>query len=236
MVQWGPEHCTFGDALEPYFLGFDIVSITSLESTISSRDLLPFVATKRPNREQRRSLRRPPFSTSCIVQFAPSPKGPLHSHSISGGSQAFDDFLERETLSLPALPTPVGTSSRSTPIKRSSSPQAPTRAKLRAAAPPTSSHRGNRNGGNLPSSPTHLTRRSHSDLLQIILEEGNPDRDSIPKSCPYASLVPPTSPWNRMGRVLCIHSDDGKRYFCTRFVLPRCRIGSLVLLRYCTLC
>jgi len=36
LVQWGPEHCTFGKALEPYYLGFDIESITSLKSTASS--------------------------------------------------------------------------------------------------------------------------------------------------------------------------------------------------------
>jgi hypothetical protein len=48
LVQWGPEHYTFEEALEQYYLGFDIDSITSLKSTFSSRDLLSFVATKRP--------------------------------------------------------------------------------------------------------------------------------------------------------------------------------------------
>ena len=36
-----------------YFLGFDTVSITNLESTVPSQDLLPIVAIKRPTREQR---------------------------------------------------------------------------------------------------------------------------------------------------------------------------------------
>jgi len=147
---WGPEHCAFGVAFEPSFIGFDIVSITSLESTVPSQDLIPFVATKRPTREQRRSLGLPPLSTSCIVQFVPCPQGPLHIRSVAGGPQALEDFLEREPLSLSALPTPVGSSSRSTPIKRISSAQAPTRAKLRAAAPPTSPPRGKRNGGHPP--------------------------------------------------------------------------------------
>jgi hypothetical protein len=65
-------------------MGFDIVSITSLESTGPSQNLLPSVATKRPTKEQRRSLIRPPLSTSCIVQFAPSPQRPLHIRSIAG--------------------------------------------------------------------------------------------------------------------------------------------------------
>ena len=36
LVQWGPEHCTFRETLEQYYLGFDIESITSLKSTASS--------------------------------------------------------------------------------------------------------------------------------------------------------------------------------------------------------
>ena len=67
LVQWGPEHCTFGEALEQYYLGFDIESITSLETTVSSQDLLLFVATKRPTKIHRRSRRRIPLSTNCVV-------------------------------------------------------------------------------------------------------------------------------------------------------------------------
>ncbi len=73
LVEWGPEYCTFGEALEQYYMGFDIESITSIDDSTLSQDVLPFVATKRPTRAQRRSLRRPPLSTNCIVQFAPSP-------------------------------------------------------------------------------------------------------------------------------------------------------------------
>jgi hypothetical protein len=47
-VQWGPEHCTFGEALEQYHLGFDIESITSLDDSTKSQDLLPFVAKNGP--------------------------------------------------------------------------------------------------------------------------------------------------------------------------------------------
>ena len=155
-----------------------------LESTVPSQDLLPFVAIKRPTKELRRSLRRPPLSTNCVVQFAPSPQGPLHIRSIAGGPEALDAFLEREPSAQTTLPTSVGTSPRSTPIKRSSSAQAPTRAKIRAAAP--SPPRSARIGGQPPSSPARPTRGAHSDLLQIILEDGDPDRDSLPRSCPYA--------------------------------------------------
>jgi hypothetical protein len=132
----GPEHRTFGEALEQYKLGFDIISITSLEATVPIQDLLPFVAIKRPTRALRRAQRRPPLTTPCVVHFAPSPQGPLHIRSISGGPHALDTFLGREPLPPPALSTMVGTPSRSTPIKRSSSAQAPTRTKLNSAALP----------------------------------------------------------------------------------------------------
>jgi len=52
LVRWVPEYCTFGDALEQYYMGFDIVSIASLEKSTLSQDLLPFIATKRPTRAQ----------------------------------------------------------------------------------------------------------------------------------------------------------------------------------------
>ena len=211
LVQWGPEHCTFGEALEQYNLGFDIVSITSLEDTVPTQNLLPFVAAKRPTSVQRRDHRRPPLTTTCVVQFAPPPQGPLHLRSIAGGPQALDTFLERGPLPPSTLPTRVDISARSTPIKRSSSAQAPTRAKLRAAAPPASPSRGNHHGGGTtPSSPARLPRRPHSNLLLIILEEGDPNRDSIPRAGPYASMVPPTSPWNRLGRdMIGVHTPSG---------------------------
>jgi hypothetical protein len=132
LVQWGPEHCSFGEALEHYKLGFDIVSITSLENSVPTQDLLPFVAAKRPTKEQRRAYRRPPLNTTCVMQVAPSPQGPLHIRSIAGGSQALDTFLEREPIPPPALPTSIGSPSRSTLIKRISSAQALNRAQLRA--------------------------------------------------------------------------------------------------------
>ena len=169
LVQWGPEHCMFGDALEQYYLGFDIESITSLESTVSFQDLLPFVATNRPTREQRRSFRRPPLSTNCIVQLAPSPQRPLHIRSIAGGTQALDSFLAREPSSPPASPASVGNPLHFTPIKRSSSAQAPTRTKLRAAPPlpppPPSSEGRPAWRARPPSSQSRPTRRAHSDPL-----------------------------------------------------------------------
>ncbi len=98
LVQWGPEYCTLGEAFDQYYLGFDIESISSLENPTLSKYLLPFVATKRSTRAQRYGLRRPPLSTKCVVQFVPSPQGPLHIRSISGGPQALDDFLTTEPL------------------------------------------------------------------------------------------------------------------------------------------
>ncbi len=191
-------------------LGFDIVSITSLEDTVPTQDLLTFVAAKRPNRAQRRAPRRPPLTTTCVVQFAPSPQGPLHTHSIEGGPQALDTFSGRKPLSPPALPTMVGTSARSTPTKRSSSVQAPTLAKLRAKAPPSSPPKGGKSGEHPPSSPPRPSRRTRCDILQIMLEEEDPYKDSLSRSRPYASLVPPTSPWNRLGRdMIGVHTPSG---------------------------
>jgi hypothetical protein len=83
LIQWGPEHCTFGEALEQYSLGFDILSITNLEDGVPTQDLLQFVTAKRPTRAQRQEYRRPLFTTPCVVQFAPSPQGPLHIRSIT---------------------------------------------------------------------------------------------------------------------------------------------------------
>ena len=116
----------------------------------------------------------------------------------------------RGNLYPPALPTLVGSLSRSTPIKRSSSAQAPTRAKLRAVAPLTAPPRGTHHDRHPPSSPARPTRRPHSDLYQTILEEGDPDRDSIHRSGPYASLDPHTSPWDRRGRdMIGVHTPSG---------------------------
>ncbi len=61
-----------------------------------------------------------------------------------------------------------------------------------------------------PSSPARPPRRTHTDLLQILTEEGDPDRDSLPGKGPYASLVPPTSPWNTLGTYMIgIHNPSG---------------------------
>ena len=92
------------------------------------------------------------------------------------------------------------TSSRSTSIKRSSSAQAKTRAKMRATNPSPSPRGGDLRGRTPPSSLARPARRVHSDRLRIITEEADPDRDSLPRPMTYTSLVPPTSPWNKMGR------------------------------------
>ena len=90
------------------------------------------------------------------------------------------------------------------------SAQAPTRVKIRAIAPSSPSTREKSPKRAPPSSPPRPSRRAHSDLLQIILEEGDPDRDSIPRIGPYATLVPPSSPWNTMGRpMIGLHTPSG---------------------------
>jgi hypothetical protein len=98
LVRWEPEACTFGEALEQYRLGFDIVLITSKYDQVPSNSLQPFVTAKRLDRAQRRALRRPPLATLCTVQFAPYPQGPLHISSIAGGAQALAAFLAEEAL------------------------------------------------------------------------------------------------------------------------------------------
>ncbi len=157
LVQWGPEHCIFREALEQYNLEFDIVSITNLDDKVPTQDLQTLVTDKLPTRAYRRAHRRPPLTTNCIMQIAPSPQGPLYIRSIAGGPQTLDAFLEREPLPPPTLPISVGTPSRSTPINRSSSAQAPTRAKSRAAAPLTPPQRG----GTLMTITLHRPQPAH---------------------------------------------------------------------------
>ncbi len=73
LVQWGPEICTLDEAQEQYTLGFDIVSITSLDEEIPTHNLQPFVSVKRLTTQQRRKYKIPPLATRGLVQFAPSP-------------------------------------------------------------------------------------------------------------------------------------------------------------------
>jgi hypothetical protein len=68
LVWWEPQACIFGEALEQYRLGFDITSITNMEDVVPSHAFQPFVSTRRLNWEQRRTLRKPPLSTPCLVQ------------------------------------------------------------------------------------------------------------------------------------------------------------------------
>jgi hypothetical protein len=103
----GTRNVHFGEALEQYRLGFDIVSITSLVDRVPSHTLQPFVTAKRLDRAQQRALRRPPLTTLCIVQFAPSPEGPLHVRSIADGARTLYAFLAKEALSVTALVTPA---------------------------------------------------------------------------------------------------------------------------------
>jgi hypothetical protein len=127
--------CTFVEALDQYRLSFHITSITSLEENIPSHSLQPFVSAKRLIRVQRRAMLRPPLTTRCVVKFAPSPQGPRHIRTITGGSQALDNFIAAEALSSTARDTPSKVEPHSPPIKRISSAQAPTRIKRGAHSP-----------------------------------------------------------------------------------------------------
>jgi hypothetical protein len=49
-----------------------------------------------------------------------------------------------------------------------------------------------------------------SDLLHIITEKGDPEKVSLSRSRIYASLVPPSSPWNILGRhMIRVHTPTG---------------------------
>ena len=148
-----PAKYTFCESLEQHRLGFDVVSITSRDDRASSSSLHLFAMAKRLDRAQRRAFRRPPLTTLCTVQFAPSPHGPLHIRSIHGGAQALDTFLAEETLASMATTTPAKLEPRSPPVKRSSSAQAPTRNKRgpHSSFPPTSN--GMTRGHTPPVSP-----------------------------------------------------------------------------------
>ena len=77
LVQWGPEHCTFGEALEQYYMEFGIVSFTSLKNTVSTLSLLPFVAAKRASLPEELLSPSAPGLLSCFLADAPRRTGPV---------------------------------------------------------------------------------------------------------------------------------------------------------------
>ena len=116
-------------------MGFTIIVIISLDDKVPSTDLPLFVSVKRFTTQQRRKYKTPSLDTECIVQFAPSPQGTAHIRSIAGGNLALDTFLATEPQPQLAQPGPSPSSNkRSTPIKRSSSAQVPTRTKSKIRA------------------------------------------------------------------------------------------------------
>jgi len=200
LIRWEPEK--FGEALENYRLGFDVVSITSKDAQVPSNSLQPFVVAKHFDRAHWRALHRPPLTTLCTVQLALSPQGPLHICSIKGGAQALDAFLVEEALASTAAAAPAKHEPRSPPIKWSLPAQAPTSNKRDTHSSPPSTSKEVTRDNILPPFPARQPRRPHNDLLKLVTVEGDPDRDSIPRPGPYTSLVPPTSPWNPHGKCM----------------------------------
>jgi hypothetical protein len=104
--------------------------------------------------EQRRVLRRPPLSTLCHVHFAPSPQDPGHIRTITGVAEALDAFLEAETQPPPSLEKRTRVKSLLSPMKWSSSAQAPTCNKRRASTSlPPPPNPGERARGRPPPPP-----------------------------------------------------------------------------------
>ena len=178
------------EALEQYSLGFNIVSITSNDDRVPSTDLQPFVSKKRLTTQQRRKYRTPPLDTNCIVQFAPSPQGTAHIRSIKGGRLALDTFLPTEPQPLQAQPGSLPTSStRMTPIKRSSSAQARTRTKTSAPTPKLSPRQGSCPEG--PHHPPRTSRHVAHNPTSSTQSRKRGTRTRIP--CPGPTSTPPES-------------------------------------------
>ncbi len=206
LVQWDPEDCTLQEAQIQQAQGFIITSITSLEEGVPTPLIEAATATKRPRDRPKNSERLPP-DTKCRVQFAPSPQGPTHIRTIRGGGAALDAFLLTET-SRPPTPPP-GPSERIglTPITRGPRVHTSSRTRRGSTTPPPQPPTRRQNP---PSSPAKPPRRTHTGLLQIITEEGDPDKDSTPREGPYVFLVPPTLPWNTLGTdMIGVHNSSG---------------------------
>ena len=205
LVQWDPEDCTLQEAQIQQAQGFVITSITNLDARVPTPLIQAVTATKRPRGKPKKSERLP-LDTKCRVQFAPLPQGPTHIRTIRGEEAALDAFLHTETTrpltpligqSEPPGPTPT------TRAHRVKAPPRTRRSRTPPPQPPTQRH-------NPPFSLAKPPRRTHIDLLQIIMEEGEPDRDSIPREGPYVYLVPPTFPWNTLETYMIgVHNSNG---------------------------
>jgi hypothetical protein len=112
------------------------------------------------------------------VLFSPQPQGPANIRTIRGGEAALDAFLRTETTRPPTPTTGQSEPTGHTPTTRGqrvkTSPRNGKRSSTPPPQPPTQWH-------NHPSLPARPPRRVHTDLLQIIMEEGDPDRDSVPR-------------------------------------------------------
>jgi hypothetical protein len=217
LVQWDLDDCTLQEVQIQQAQGFVITSIISLDAGVPTPLIQAATATKRP-RCKPKTLERLPPDTRCRVQFAPSTQGPTHIRTIRCGEAALDAFLLAETTRPTPPPwhiEPPGP----TPTTRSPRMQTPSRTKRRSPTPPpqppTQRH-------NPPSSPARPPRRVHTDMLQIITEEKDPDKDSTPREGPHISLVPSTSPWYIIGTNMTgVHRSNGAATSQT-LISPQC--------------
>ena len=154
--------------------GFVIAPVTSLYDRVPTTLLETATATKRP-RGRPKTADRPLPNTMCRVQFAPSPQGPTHIRTIKGGEATSEAFLLTETAT--TLTSPPIQQGQPSPIPTPRNRAAPFPHKRRLSSPPSPPP-----AQRLPplSSPARPARRTHTDLLQITIEEGGPDRDSTP--------------------------------------------------------
>ena len=129
---------------------------------------------------------------------------------IEGGISALEIFLAAEPQPPPAPPIRDGSSPLSTPIKRSSSAQAPTRDKMRATT--LHLHLPEEKIGVCvpPSSPARPPRRAQMTSSASSRRKGTPTDILLPHPGPNASLVSPSFRRNTMGRnMLKVHTPTG---------------------------
>ena len=118
--------------------------------------------------------------------------------------KAGETCLPHARLYLIGIRTPPPPITAARPVKRSAEGEIPS---LTGNGPPPTCAAGD---DGAPVSPPRPPLRELSHKCFIILDEGDPDRDALPKLGPFASLVPPSSTWNKFYLPLVgIHFPSG---------------------------